>query len=182
MDFEAIFELIITSFKKENIDFAVIGGFAVSAAGYTRATKDIDLMVIKTDIPKVRKIMLSYGYELVQENDEFSMFVGKLKKMGEVDIVHAHRKYAIGMLNNARYKDILNGKFKIKVIRPEDLIGLKVQSIFNNKDRYLHDMADIEAVLRVNRGNLDMALIREYFDLFGMGDELNKLMERLDNA
>ncbi len=182
MDFEAVFELLIRSFKKEGIDFALIGGFAVHAAGYTRATQDIDLLVMKLDAPKVKKTMLSYGYELVHESEDISMFVGKIKKMGEVDFIYAHRKYATAMLKNAQYRDILNRKFKIKVIRPEDLIGLKVQSSFNNKDRYHHDMADIEAVLKANKGRLDTALIKEYFELFDMADEFNQLMERLNNA
>ncbi len=182
MDFKAVFELLIKCFKKEGIDFALIGGFAVQASGYTRATQDIDLLVMKRDAPKIKEIMLSYGYEMVHETDEISMFVGKIKKMGEVDFMHAHRKYAMAMLQNAQYKDILNGKFKIKVIRPEDLIGLKVQSSFNNKDRYHHDMADVEAVLKANKGRLDIALIKEYFDLFGRGDEFKQIMERLDNA
>ncbi len=42
MNFEVVSKLILDSFEKENIQFALIGGFALHASGITRATKDIN--------------------------------------------------------------------------------------------------------------------------------------------
>lgn len=77
---------------------------------------------------------------------------------------------------------ILNGKFHLKTIAPEDIIGLKVQSSSNDPKRHHQDMADIEVVLRHNKNNLDMGLVREYFELFGRGDELDQILEKIEYA
>lgn len=182
MDFESVFKLLIENFQKNKVDFALIGGFALHVAGYSRTTGDIDFLVAKEDMPKVKKLMLSYGYELLHESEDVSNFLSRLGKLGKVDFLHAHRKYAKAMLSRAEDKDILKGKFKLKVITPEDLIGLKVQSSSNDPSRFHQDMADIESIMRINYKKLDMDLIREYFELFDRGKELKEIIERLKNA
>ena len=182
MDFEAVFRLLIENFQEGKVDFAVIGGFALHVAGYARATKDIDFLVEKGDMPKVKRIMLSYGYELLHESQDASNFLGKLPELGKVDFLHAHRRYARAMLERAQDKDILNGKFRVRVITPEDLIGLKIQSSSNDPDRYHQDMADIESIIRANFKDMDMSLIREYFVLFDREKELEQTLEKMSNA
>lgn len=182
MDFEAVFRLLIENFEKAKVNFALIGGFALHVAGVSRATEDIDFLVEKDDMPKVKKIMLSLGYESIYESEDVSNFLGRLSELGRIDFLHAHRKYAKLMLGRAEKKEILKGKFKIKVIKPEDLIGLKVQSSSNDPKRYHQDMADIEGIMRANYKNLDMNLIKEYFALFNREGELEEIMEKLENA
>lgn len=182
MDFEAVFKLLLENFQKEKINFALIGGFALHLAGLSRTTQDIDFLVDKKDSPKVKKIMFSYGYELLHESEDVSNFLGKLKELGRIDFLFAHRQYAKLMLAKAEYKEILNGKFKVKVIRIEDLIGLKVQSSSNDPKRYHQDMADIESLLRIHYKNLDLGLIKEYFQLFGRENELEKILAEIKNA
>jgi predicted nucleotidyltransferase len=182
MDFVAVFRLLIENFQKAKINFALIGGFALHTAGITRATEDIDFLVKKEDMPKVKKIMLSFGYELLHESEDVSNFVGKMLELGRVDFLHAHRKYAKAMLERAYEKKILNGEFKVKVIKIEDLIGLKVQSSSNDPRRYHQDMADIESLIRFNYKNLNIELIREYFALFEREKELMKILENIKDA
>lgn len=43
-------------------------------------------------------------------------------------------------------------------------------------------MADIEALLRLHSGSLDEAVLKEYFDLFGRGKELEDLLKRTKDA
>lgn len=178
MDFKAVFRLIHDNFQEAGVDYAVIGGFALAAAGYSRATIDIDFMVDKNDMPKVKKIMLSFGYDAVHESEEVSGFVSRLDKLGRVDFLHAHRKYARSMLDRAKEDE----KLKIKVVLPEDLIGLKVQSSSNDPERYHQDMADIEAVIKANKGKLNMNLIKEYFELFNRKEEFDQILKRIKNA
>ena len=182
MDFKAVFQLLIESFRKAGVDFALIGGFALHSAGYTRATQDIDFLVAKEDAPKVKSILLANSYELLHESEDVSNFSSPIGALGRVDFLYAHRKYTRGMLQRAPERDFLNGALKVKIIVPEDLIGLKVQSSSNDANRYHQDMADIEAVIRANRDKLNMALIREYFELFQRGKELDGILERLNHA
>ena len=180
MDFEIVSKLILDSFKKSNVRFALIGGFALHVSGITRATKDIDFLVNKEDMPKVKKLMKEFGYDLIHESEDVSNFWGNLSSLGAIDFLHAHRSYALAMLERAKMKDILNGQFSVKVVIPEDLIGLKVQAIANDIKRYQQDMVDIQSILEVHYKKLDMTLIEEYFNLFGKKDELERILQELN--
>ncbi|MEA3485708.1 MAG: nucleotidyltransferase [Candidatus Aerophobetes bacterium] len=182
MDFAAVFKFLIENFQREKIHFALIGGFALYVAGIARATRDIDLLISQKDVPKVKKLMLSHGYELLYESEDVSNYIGKNIKLGRVDFLHAHRRYSRAMLQRASFVEILEGRFRIKVLRIEDIIGLKVQSSFNDPERYHQDMSDIENLIRNNYKNLDMGLIREYFGVFDRGRELKNILRKTKDA
>ena len=86
------------------------------------------------------------------------------------------------MLKRATECEILKGKFKAKVITPEDIIGRKVQASSNDPGRNSRDLADIEEILKRHKNNLDLKLLREYFSLFKREDELNNLLGKIKNA
>lgn len=182
MDFESVFRLILKQFNHEKIAFALIGGFAVHSAGYTRATTDIDFLVAQEDMQKVKRIMLSYGYELLNENEDISNYLGKMEDLGKVDFLHAHRKYARAMLLRAVDKKVLGGSFKTKIVIPEDIIGLKLQSCISDPRRYAKDMLDIETLISVNLKTLNMEIVKEYFDLFNKSDDLDRIVKAAKDA
>jgi predicted nucleotidyltransferase len=182
MNFESVLTLLLDKFKEHKIKFALIGGFALYAAGHQRTTEDIDFLVALEDMPKVKALLLSVGYESIHENKDVSNFVGKLKELGRVDFLHAHRTYSKKMLERATERVILKKALRVKVLIPEDLIGLKVQSSVNDPRRYHQDMADIESLIRIHKGKLDMDLIKEYFHLFDKDKELDEIVTRLDDA
>ena len=66
---------------------------------------------------------------------------------------------------------------KIKTLVPEDIIGLKLQSIYNNPSREKTDLADIEMLVSLHRGTLDLELLRKYFKIFEMEDLYKKPFE-----
>ncbi|MBI3252334.1 MAG: nucleotidyltransferase [Candidatus Omnitrophica bacterium] len=177
MNFEAVLKLLVENFQKHNIRFALIGGFALQASGYTRASEDIDFLSAKEDMPKVKGILLAHGYEAIHESEDVSTFVSRLSQLGRVDFLHAHRKYTRAMLERAVERNVFGGRIRIKVVTPEDLIGLKVQSSSNDPARYHRDMADIEELMKAHRGKLDVTLLKEYFGLFGRQKELEKLLD-----
>lgn len=82
------------------------------------------------------------------------------------------------MLERAIEKDIFDGELKIKVLKPEDIIGLKLQAVANDKDRITSEYADIEALLGLYKGNLEWSLLREYFSLFNQEKEFVRLNKR----
>jgi len=182
MDFVTVFKFLAQNFQREKVDFALIGGFALYVAGITRATRDIDLLISQKDVSKVKKLMLSHGYKLLYESEDVSNYIGKNIQLGRVDFLHARRKYSQAMLQRAPFVEILKGKFKIKVLRIEDIIGLKVQSSSNDPERYHQDMSDIENLIRNNYKNLNLRLIREYFDLFDRGRELEEILRKIEDA
>lgn len=159
-----------------------MGGFALHAAGYARSTQDIDLLVLKEDMPKVKEILFSLGYDILFESEDVSSFIGKMRELGRLDFLHAHREYTKKMLQRAQEYGILNNTLSIKVIIPEDIIGLKVQSSSNDPVRYHRDMADIEFLIRRHRKTLDLDLVEKYFSLFERQEELNQILKRIDDA
>lgn len=182
MDFILVFRFLIENFQREKIDFAIIGGFALQAAGITRTTRDIDLLILSGDKEKIKSIMLKAGYEILHESEEVLNFFSEKIELGRVDFLLAHRKYAIMVLKRAEEKEIFSGKFKIKVIKIEDLIGLKVQSSSNDPTRLPQDTADIELLIKNHYPHLDLNILREYFQLFNREAELDKIIREIENA
>jgi hypothetical protein len=177
MDFIAVLDFLLGVFEREKVDFAFIGGFALQAAGVSRATKDLDFMVLAEDGARIKPIMTERGYELLTETPEFLCFIGKTPALGRVDFLLAHRKYSLEMLKNALSVEGFGGKYRYKVVRPEDIIGLKVQAIANDPQRRLQDWPDIQKLLEVHREKMNMVLVRKYFEIFGMEAELDSLLK-----
>ena len=182
MDFEKVFAFLLTHFEKNNVRYALMGGLALDASGYSRATEDIDILILKEDMPKVKQFLLNLGYEPVHESEDVSNFKGLLKELGQIDFLHAHREYTRNMLKRARDCAILENKFRVKVLKPEDLIGLKVQAGVNDPKRGSREWADIEHLLILHKGEHDLELLKEYFALFGLEDQLNRLLQKTDHA
>ena len=60
MNFTLIFKFLIENLSREKIDFALMGGFALQAAGVTRTTQDIDMLVLSEASPKIKDMMLKH--------------------------------------------------------------------------------------------------------------------------
>jgi hypothetical protein len=181
MDFESVTKMILERFEKQQVRCAIIGGFALHAAGFTRATKDIDFLVHYEDMPKVKNILSAAGYELKHESQDAANFIGKLDTLGGMDFIIAHRKYALAMLERSKPHEIVKGSH-VNVVVPEDIIGLKVQALSNDPSRYSQDMTDIEWLIRNYRHKLDLNLLREYFGLFQLTDKLDNMLNEAGNA
>ena len=177
MNFLSTFELVIKEFQNKNIDFAVIGGLALHEFGVSRATNDIDFLVLISDKDKVKKIMTGLNYELRHESIDVMNFFNKDSGFDRIDFLIANRKYALEMLQRAVFKETFAGKSKIKFLKAEDQIGLKVQSSTNDPERYHQDMADIEKLIEYNCKSLDISIIKEYFKIFKREKELDEILK-----
>ncbi len=181
MNFELVFKELLQRFSEQNIRYALIGGFALHVAGFTRATQDIDFLVESEDLGKIKDLMARLGYELTHESSEFSNYWHPMAPLGCVDYLHAHREYSRKMLSRAKKHKILEN-LEVPVLIPEDIIGLKVQSIVNSPQRHALDMADIEYLIRENLNQLNWDIVKEYFHLFDRDYELDDLLRRIKNA
>ncbi len=178
MDFRVVTEKLLTAFGNVGVRYALMGGYALGLWGIGRATVDIDFLVNRDDLGKVDSIMHDLGYECKYRSENVSQYVSPLKILGEVDFLHAFRETSLEIINRAQEKEILNGALKIKVVVPEDLIGLKLQAIKNDPSREQTDIADIEFLISLRGKNLDWSLIEEYFKIFNMKDIYKKLRKK----
>lgn len=178
MDFKTITENLLSTFEAEGVRYALIGGFAMGAWGIARSTVDMDFLIHKNDLPVVHRILAGMGYECRYQTENVSQFVSPLKIFGEIDILHAFREISLGMLQRAEDRKIFNKTMTIKVLKVEDLIGLKVQAIANDPSRKPIDLADIESLMEAYGGSIDWSLIEEYFALFDLNDLFSELGSR----
>jgi predicted nucleotidyltransferase len=149
-----------SAFRSHGIGYAAIGGLAVNAHGFMRATRDIDLLVLVEDAEKVRLVALALGYRILDDGKEIASYVRDLQRF---DVMHAQRPISRNLI--ARAVEIDLDGMKLPVIPAEGLIGLKVQA-YNDNPKRLQDVMDMVELFRVNRGTLNMDEIRSYFRLF----------------
>ncbi|MEW6007754.1 MAG: hypothetical protein AB1595_06375 [bacterium] len=178
MDFKMVLGLLLNDFQKENIRYGLIGGFALGLYGIHRSTVDLDFLVLFEDIPKIEKIMEKYGYECAFKSENVSQYISPLKPFGLIDYLHAFKKTAVGMLKRAKEIEIFEKELKIKVIIPEDIIGLKIQAAANDKNREESEYIDIKEILGYYRKNLNWGLIEEYFLIFEQKEKFEGLKRR----
>jgi hypothetical protein len=175
MDFKQILQKLLAEFEKEGIRYALTGGFAMGLWGGSRSTVDLDFLAHREDMQKVHEILTALGYEIHQKTENVSQYSSPLKVFGGIDFIHAFRDASVEMLQRAVKKDIFNGLLKIRTLIPEDIIGLKLQAVFNNPSREKIDMPDIELLISANREDLDWELLEKYCKIFNMEDICKKL-------
>ena len=175
MDFKTVLSTLLKRFEEHRVRYGLMGGFALGLWGVSRSTVDLDFLVHREDLDSLDMVMQELGYERKFRSDNVSQFVAALKIFGELDFLHAFRKTSLEMLERAAEKPIFGGELKIKVLKPEDLIGLKLQAIKNNPARKEADASDIKALAAVQRGNLDWTLITEYAEILDSGELLKEL-------
>ncbi|MDP2643655.1 MAG: nucleotidyltransferase [Desulfobacterales bacterium] len=178
MDFKTVTGNLLTAFETEGIRYALIGGFAMGVWGIARSTVDMDFLIHKSDLPAVNRILTDMGYECGYRTENVSQYVSPLHIFGEIDILHAFREISLGMLQRAESRKIFGESMTLKVLKIEDLIGLKVQAIANDPARKALDLADIESLMKLYGGKINWPFIKEYFALFDLDDLFRQLWNR----
>ena len=170
MDFERVLRDLAGDFTARRVPYALIGGFALGALGIARATMDLDFLVSRDALPQVDDIMRRRGYRLRFRSENVSQFAADSASLGQVDFLHAFRRTSTGMLERAAEVTVFDGSLRVRTLRPDDLVGLKVQALANDPRRERRDVADIELLAERYSGGMDWERIREYFALFGRLD------------
>lgn len=177
---ETLLGRLLREFEIRKTRYALIGGFALGAHGAPRATRDLDFLVHNEDMPGVHEFLTGAGYRRIHHSENVSQYdMGG--PWGAIDFIHAFRPLALDMIAHAVSKDSSLVGLPVKVVRPEDLIGLKVQSMANNPARRHKELADIESLLEM-RKDVDWARIREFFVLFGQVESYSELEARFKHG
>lgn len=177
---ESLLGRLLREFERRHTRYALIGGFALGAHGAPRATRDLDFLVHREDMAGVDEFLTAAGYRLIHRSENVSQY-GMDGPWGSLDFIHAFRPLALEMLSRAASKESSSLGLPLKVVQPEDLIGLKVQSLANNPARRHKELADIEALIEA-RPSVDWTRIREFFELFGLADLYRELEARFNHG
>lgn len=164
------------------IRHAAIGGFALGILGTPRQTMDLDFLVNRDDLEKLDGVLSPLGYTLAFRSENVSQYNHREPAWGGLDFVHAFRTISVGMLDRAKSLPALDGKLLLKTAQAEDVIGLKVQAMFNDPQRRAQDQRDIEGLMERYGAQLDWNRIVSYYEAFGLAAEVHALREKFDHA
>lgn len=154
---------------------ALIGGLALAAHQVVRATRDVDFLADADDADRLHEILLALGYRCVHRSEDAANY---LREDEGLDLLYAHRPTARRLLADAEERSTVLGS--LRVISAEGLIGFKLQALVNNPSR-TRDLDDIRALLRAQRGRLNMQEVQEYFALFDRKEMLDELLAEIAN-
>jgi hypothetical protein len=175
MDFAGVLAAITGELAAAEIEHAVIGAFAMAALGVPRATGDIDFLADGDHSDEIDRIMTKLGYQALHRSSDAANYASSSPALGHVDFLFARRAHSRAMLARAKPRASLRAHPSLKVLDPEDIIGLKVQSATNNPDRAAVDMDDIRRLLEGQPG-LDLNRVREYFRIFDREADLDRML------
>lgn len=182
MDFEQVLKALLQGFDRFHLRYAVCGGFALGVLGVPRATADLDFLIHRDDLESLHRWLTSLGYGRKAQTQNISQYIHPDAARGALDVLHAFRTHALAMLDRAGEYPVFGGSFTVKVLQPEDVIGLKVQAMANDSFRLAKETVDIEALMEHSGARLDWDRIQEFYDLFELSDEGRRLRERFGHV
>ncbi len=178
MNIKTVLENLIGFFAKEEIDFALIGAFALQAYGYVRATQDIDFAVRGKGQERVVRFLESLGYETLYRSKGFSNHVHPISSLGRVDFVYVEGETAGELFSGTRPIQLFEG-LSVPVVRPEHLIALKIFAMKNDPERSFREMADIRQLMSLTSEAggcaVDIDEVKGYFEKYGQLDKFYEL-------
>ncbi len=170
------FKLATDFFDRQNLDYAVIGAFALYAYGYMRATKDIDFITNSAHQSKIVGYLESIGFETLHCSEAFSNHLHPIGS-ARIDMMYISGETAVNIFQSAQIKFIIEG-IELPVVSPEHLLILKLFAAKSNPDRKFKELDDIKEL--VNRTEIDKTTVKHYFEKYGLEDYYDEIVEKKD--
>ena len=79
------FQSIISALEDHGIDYAVCGGLAMAVYGFSRATVDIDLLILGESLDDVRRLARTLGYNIEAFPMTFSRGAVEIRRVSKID-------------------------------------------------------------------------------------------------
>jgi hypothetical protein len=165
--------------EEVEIDYAVMGGFAVRTHGLPRATYDLDFVVALSDeqLSELTRLLPDHGFELPPPYRD-----GWRDTVAEMPLIKATcyfdgESFAADLFiaDNDFLRSAMKRRMFIEcesremwVVSPEDLILMKVVA---SRPRDLADIYDI----RVMQPVFDLEYLREWAGRLGIGEQFEKV-------
>ena len=145
------YEKLLVDLARTGVDFAVVGGVAVSLNGFIRATDDVDILVDESpeNVRRLLDCLSQWGEGWAKELriDEFVAQEGSIRVMEDFDLDIFTRMRGRALKDfRPRLRHLETGGVRIPYLAAEDLIILKEGS------RREKDQLDISALRRILQG------------------------------
>ena len=155
------------------VDYALIGGLAVSIWGRPRATRDIDLLLlldVAADVNALAERLVQKGIksELIKGDlrDPIPYLLKIVLETVEIDVIIATKRWEFDAVENAVSIDL--GAKDISIVSPEYLIIMKL------KAGGPRDMLDVQDILET--GDIDLEKTKSLAKSYRVDKKLERLM------
>jgi hypothetical protein len=148
------YERLLVALVRSGVDFAVVGGVAISLNGFVRATEDVDIIVnpAPENLVKLIECLKQWGEGWARElkNEDFVIEAGAVRLIEDfiLDMFVLMREKSLADFR-PRLRHLEVGGVRIPYLAPEDLIFLK-QDSWRDKDK-LDVQAMREIIARESR-------------------------------
>jgi hypothetical protein len=139
------FARVVGALEAARIPFLLVGGLALSAHHYQRATQDVDFYSLKKLYPQFDRVMRGLGYGALHEPTELYVRYSR-PGLAIVDFIFADENTFAQMESAAKETALLGVRVKVPCL--EHLLAMKLFAL--EQGNRLKDMADISELLRAN--------------------------------
>jgi predicted nucleotidyltransferase len=154
------FSILNAFFTREDIPYALIGGYAVAVWGEIRATKDIDLLCHAADIRRINEGLKRAGFKFEHRTGDVDDPVSDVVRieLGDslvtcvVDVLAGIRGAPAGVLDRCVWIQIEGNS--VPVVSAEDLVVLKLLA------GSVRDLEDARSILHLHGDRLDIPMLR----------------------
>ena len=167
MSLKDIFDSLCAFFRRNDMEFGVIGAFALYSYGYVRATKDVDFITRSRNRTAIVEHLESLGFETVHISSAFSNHVHPIGNT-RVDVMYVDGKTADEIFGSIRNRPVFKNE-SVPVVSVEHLVAMKLFSIQNDPERKYKDLADVKELLK--RADHNKVAIKECFRKYGQESE-----------
>ncbi len=168
--------------ERARIEGALMGGLAVSAWGYFRATRDVDLLIAVADWSEAERRLVAAGFQMSRVRapkrlDKLHVVKTECRLPDvrwelEVDFLLAETPYHRQAIARSVLFTFPNMTTTIRVLTCEDVILHKLDA------GRLLDLADGVELLRTNRTTIDNAYLDQCADELGTRAALHEVRQR----
>ena len=133
------FEKLLVELARAEVEFAVVGGVAVSLNGFVRATDDVDIIVRESpeNVRRLLEALSGWGEGWARELkvEDFVPQEGSIRVMEDFDLDIFTRMRGKSLEDfRPRLRHLVTAGVRIRYLAPEDLIFLK-QGSWREKDQ-----------------------------------------------
>ena len=175
MKYRSVFHLLANELGRAKIPFVLIGGFAVNHYKVSRATGDVDILMMDEHFEKASSLLSLAGYKEVVRGRVFARFKSSQPLLMDLDILFVDQKTFSGMIGEAEEVEIEGNKIKVASLK--HLIALKLHSLKNNfNHREDPDLRDLVRLIQENQSGVNKDEFRELCLKYGTQELYEKVI------
>ena len=128
MDFAGVLDTVSRFLDSRGFRYALVGAFALSAHGLSRATQDLDLAVDAGARRDLVSLFESLGYETLYCSEGYSNHVHPLSGLGRVDCIYVAEPTATSLFESATAAPIFGRPIRVPKPAHEQTGGQRTEA------------------------------------------------------